>query len=56
MTFRLLVLHLIGQEKRNNAGALIGWKMLKNMLKNRLAQNNLQISFKFFVVATAASS
>lgn len=53
---RTKMLHLIGQEKRNNAGALIGWNILKNILKNRIAQNNLQISFKFFVVATAASS
>ena len=50
--------HLIGR-KINNAGTLIGCMLLEytlKMLKTKIAQNGLQISFKFFIVATAASS
>lgn len=43
MTFGLWVLHLTGQKKINNAGALIGWNILKTYSKTEL----LRITYKF---------
>ena len=45
-----------GKKKQCRRSDWLEYTKKHTVLKNRIAQNNLQISFKFFVVATAASS